>query len=924
MQTSFARRLRRRRIAAARRPRGRGSAQRIALAIPVTLFAGFLSLGLMGFVGVVSAYSYYSRDLPDPRTLFENLSFDQQTVILDRTGSMELARLGERKRELVTFEELPEELVDATTAVEDRTFWENAGFDPLAIVSAGFDTLRGEGRGASTITQQLVRNRLLPPSAFEGSVYDRKVREIIQSIRLTQQYPGDEGKREIITAYLNQNFYGNQSYGVKAAALSYFGKELKDLSLAQVALLAAIPQSPTRFDLVRNANRECTVPAETIEACPAGSVQLSVPLTSEIAQRRDRILDLMKTRSFLSGSQHETAEYDAAKAEPIVLIRQASQPWHAPHFVWKVREELSRIVCGDDDAASCEKVDTGGYRVTTSLDWSMQTVVEKWTYAAARAPQAKNPTAVLNSLGIPKAAHPWILNLKNRNLHNAATAIEDYRTGQILAYVGSANYGDIATEQFDPLFDVMADGQGRQPGSAIKPVTYAIGIDERTMTAATMFMDVSTNFGKGYIPTQADSLERGPVRLRGALQFSLNIPAVKSGLMLGLDHVMARQKDFGLEFQPAAFPVVSMSIGTVELHPIDLLGAYGAIANGGQLMPRTMIVSVTDPAGRTIWPQPSAPPTGRQVISPQAAYIVTDILSGNTRTEINPYWAEWQITQDGKRRPAAYKTGTTSDNRDVHAYGYLAPPDDPKAPALAVGVWMGNSNNEANKGSLSLDSSAPLWSAILNEVSHDLPVVDFKPPPGLVTAEVDAFSGLLPGPFSVATVKELFIDGTVPTRRDDLHVQLDIDSATGLRWQDICTGPMVTRGYLDFSKAEPGFPQWQPYTRDWAARAARGSGVGKTVEPGRVTRTSYFYGGRHFPFGRTWGGAFAPRETCSPVPVCPTPDPGGFPPGFPPGPGLPLPPAADPACASPQPSAAAVAPSPTPRRTPPRRRVRFR
>jgi hypothetical protein len=161
---------------------------------------------------------------------------------------------------------------------------------------------------------------------------------------------------------------------------------------------------------------------------------------------------------------------------------------------------------------------------------------------------------------------------------------------------------------------------------------------------------------------------------------------------------------------------------------------------------------------------------------------------------------------------------------------------------------------------------------------------------------------LLPGPFTTATVQELFIDGTVPTRRDDLHVAVDVDSATGLRWQDGCAGPMVTRGYLDFSRAEPGFPQWQPYTRDWAARASRGSGTGKTIEPGKVVRTSYFYGGRFFPFGRTWGGAFVPAGTCEPPPVCPTVDPGGGPPAFPPGLGATLPPALDPACATPEPA----------------------
>ena len=121
-------------------------------------------------------------------------------------------------------------MIDATTAIEDKDFWENAGFDPIGIVSAGLDTLSGRPRGASTITQQLVRARLLPPEAFEGTIYERKFREIIQSVRLTRRIPGEDGKEQIITAYLNQNFYGNNSYGVKAAAKGYFGKPLSELT----------------------------------------------------------------------------------------------------------------------------------------------------------------------------------------------------------------------------------------------------------------------------------------------------------------------------------------------------------------------------------------------------------------------------------------------------------------------------------------------------------------------------------------------------------------------------------------------------------------------------------------------------------------------------------------------------------------------
>ena len=886
MQTSLARRQRHRRNGAARRGRGGGNAQRAALAVPVLLFASFLALGGAAFIGAVSAYAHYSRDLPDPKVAFDALGFDQPSIVYDRTGTVELARFGERKRELVTFDQIPPELVDATTAVEDKDFWSNPGFDLGGFISASVDTLQGKPRGGSTITQQLVRARLLPDQAFTGSVYERKIREIIQSIRLTQAFPGQDGKQKIITAYLNQNFYGNQSYGVQAASIGYFGKSLKDLNLAEVAILAAIAQSPSQYDLVKNAVQKCTSVVEAGAVCPAADVQLIVPPDAEIVVRRNKVLELMETRSVLSNAKHTVVDYEAAKKEPVILTPQGTTPWKAPQFVWQVRHQLGVTLCGAASADTCEKVDTGGYRIVTTLDWKIQQVVDKWLYATTRATQMPNTQEILDGLGIPKADAKWIVTLKGRNLNNAVGAIIDYRTGQVLAYDGSADYYGVGDIKFQPQFDVLSEGY-RQPGSAIKPINYITGIDDGTMTAATMFMDVTTDFGgqTPFIPTQLDKLERGPVRLRQALQFSLNVPSIKAGLTNGLDHLFQRMKDFGLTFAPGTVPVPSMSIGTLEIHTIDLVGAYGAIANGGVLMPRQMVMKVTDGTGNVIFPTEASLPVGTRVASAQASFIITDILAGNTIRSINPYWGAWQILEGGKRRPAAYKTGTTSDNKDVLAYGFLAPPEDPNAPALVLGVWMGNSDATPNTNSLSLDSSAALWSRILTEVSAGTPVTDFQKPDKIVTATVDAYSGLLPGPGTVATINEFFIQGTVPTRTDDLHVQIDIDEATGLLWQDGCTGPKVAKPFLDFSKVEPRFPNWQPFTQDWAARAAKGPGVAGS----QGTKTTYFYNSFFVPHGKSWGGTFAPTTVCAPV-VPPTCAPGtSFDPLATPNPSVPQP-----------------------------------
>jgi membrane peptidoglycan carboxypeptidase len=870
MQTALQRRQRHRRNGAARRGRGGGAARRAALAIPLLLFSSFLVLGGVGFIGTVSAYAYYSRDLKDPLQAFADIGFEQPSIVYDRTGKIELARFGVLKRELVTFDQIPPEMVDATTAIEDKDFWTNPGFDIGAIVSAGLDTLAGRPRGASTITQQLVRAKLLPEGAFEGSVYDRKIREIIQSIRLTQAFPGEEGKRDIITAYLNQNFYGNQSYGVKAAAIGYFGKDLSELSLAQMAAIAAIPQSPTKYDLVRNALHECNVELAEDEECPKGEEQLIVPAESEIVARRNQVLQAMKTRSVLSQGQHTDAEFDAAMQEPLILTPVEAPPWKAPHFVWQVRKELGTLLCGEENAETCEAVDTGGYQVTTTINMEMQATLEKWLKATGRAPVAKTSEAtrkMLAELKIPKRDWSWILGLRGKNIHNTAGAVIDYRTGQVLAAAGSSDYYlTVKDKHFSPQYDTMFEGF-RQPGSSIKPIGYITGLDDKTMTPSTMFMDVVTEFERGWIPADADRLERGPVRLRPALQFSLNIPAIKSGYINGMDHLFSQYQKFGIRFIDGAVATPSMAIGTLELHMVDLLGAYGSFPNGGVLMPHEQILEVKDNQGKVVYPTTDDKPVGKQVATPQAAYLINNILEGNTIKSVNAYWATWAIYDGDKRRPAAYKTGTTDDNKDIDAFGYVAPPENPEAPGLAVGVWMGNSDAAVINPVTSVASSGPLWSRIMSDITKGSPIAKFKRPKGLVEVKVDAFSGMLPGPGTQKTVSELYIDGTQGSlRRDDMHSSTDIDQATGLLWEEGCVGPKVSKYFLDFHNVETRFPIWQKANQGWADRAAKGAGVRGGP---RRTPTSYFFDGFVVPFGRTWGGQFAPKEVCSSKPpIC--------------------------------------------------------
>jgi membrane peptidoglycan carboxypeptidase len=628
--------------------------------------------------------------------------------------------------------------------------------------------------------------------------------------------------------------------------------DLSKLTLAQAAVLAAIPKSPTAYDLARNAVEQVG---------PDGKSQLVVPGDSAIVQRRNLVLARMIEDRALTRDTISDAEIEAARDEPAVIVPQRVANWRAPHFVWQVRRELGTILCGAELADNCERLDTGGYRVITTLNWNMQKSAEKWVRAAVLAPNAKDTTAYLEALKLPDLA--WVKKLRGKNINNGALAAVDYRTGRVLAYVGSASYYAKSTDKrFQPQFDVLADGM-RQPGSAMKPINYVTGIQDRTLTAASMFMDTATDFGGKYSPSDADRLERGPLRLRQALSFSLNIPAVKAAVISGPDHVFEMARKFGLRFaQEQNIAGSSIALGTLEVRPLDLVSAYGTLGNGGVLMPRTTVAAVTDAAGLQVWPASDAPAVGSAVVSPQAAFVMNDILSGSTDPKLNPYWGKFQITDGDTRRPAALKTGTTNDTKDLSAYGYLAPPEDPTAPALAVGVWMGNSDNSETEGVFSLESTAPLWQAFLNEVTKGTPIASFQKPDGVVQARVDAFSGLLPGPFTTKTVNEYFIDGTVPTRIDDAKVGLDVDAATGLLWQEGCVGPMETRGFLDLSRIEAGFPSWKPFTDNWIARAMKGPGVAGGPDK---TRTSYFYNRSYNPYGATWGAPFPPTETCTPV-----------------------------------------------------------
>jgi membrane peptidoglycan carboxypeptidase len=810
------------------RPAGtsdRGVGWKVPLAGTVATSA--LVIVALAALFATSTVGVMSTGLPDPKALGQ-IGFAQATILYDRTGKVELGRFQDQKRRVVAFKDVPPVILDATTAAEDRTFWDNAGVDVPALISAAAENASGTSeRGASTITQQLVRARLLPEDVIApgSDRYVRKVKEIIQSLRVNDAFPGESGKERVMSAYLNEIFYGHGAYGIAAAADIYFGiSDLRKLTPAQAALLAALPKAPTTLDPYRWAK-------------PDAKGRLVVPTGSAPLERRDWVLDGMASTG--RWTKLDEAAVRAAKEETVALV--GDRPMRNPggHFTWQVRRQLQQILGPDVD------LEHGGYRVVTTLDWRAQRLATRWLAAAAIAPNVSRSKAerLLDRSRIPGRERGWIRALRGKDLHNGALIALDYRTGDVLAYAGSAGYDrdDLANRRFDPKYDAAGDG-ARQPGSAFKPVLYAAAFDAKRLTPGSLLLDVTTQFDRrqDWAPRDADQRERGPVLVRRALQYSLNIPAIRALQRVGNKRVADTAEKMGIRFAGGrkAFLQSGLAgaLGTVEVRPLDLTSAYGTIANSGVHIPPRMVLEVRGADGRAVWTAPA--PAGAQAISPQAAYQVTDILAGNTDPAQNDIWAAKLMLRgpDGKRRPTAAKTGTTNDARDLGTYGFLAPTK--KGLGLVVGVWMGNSDHSyprSREPATSLTGAAPLWRAFMRDYTKDWAVTSFRRPKGLVQARIDAWSGGRPGPWTRDTTTAWFIRGTQPGGKN----AIDRD---GLLYRVACGGWRV-----DPVKAEVGLASWRLDVANWLSRARRGVGVTGRYD----SSTAYFWG------ESSWGGPLA-------------------------------------------------------------------
>jgi penicillin-binding protein 1C len=618
---------------------------------------------------------------------------------------------------------IPLALRQATIDTEDSSFYSNPGVDLVGVARAVWINLTGGQTlsGGSTITQQVARNLLMTAEERADRSPRRKLREMILAWELTRSFSKDE----ILALYLNQMYYGNLAYGVEAASQTYFGLPAAQLDLAQSALLAGLAQLPGIYD-----------PYQHPEAAK---------------KRQEVVLGLMQKAGTITAEQRALAA-----AEPLIY-NQHSYPILAPHFVMMVRGEVDALIAraGANPLSTENIYRMGGLTVRTTLDLDQQQLAEE---------AVQRQLARLKTSG-EKGVDP--------NVNDAALVAIDPHTGQILALVGSPDY--FAARISGSINMATAP---RQPGSALKPLIYAAAMDPSKpdpWTAATMLLDVSTSFathdGKAYVPVDYDGKERGPVLARPALASSLNIPAVLVLQKVGLQRFLGEASQLGITtFSDPDQYDLSLALGGGDVSLLQLTAAYGALAAGGQKVTPQDILDVRDPQGNVLYTLPAA--ERPQVIDPRVAWLVSDMLSDDAAREIG--FGRNSVLQID--RPAAVKTGTTTNFHDNWTVGYT--------PSLVVGVWAGNADQAAMHGVNGLTGAAPIWHEFIRSALTGQKVESFERPAGLVQVEVCALSGKLPGPDCPYRRLEWFVDGTQPRTEDTMCHKVAIDSRTGLPASD--------------------------------------------------------------------------------------------------------------------------------------------
>lgn len=571
------------------------------------LFATLLVLLLVPIVGGVAAFAQMTQDLPPLDRLDRPAAF-QTAQIFDRSGQLlwEIQDPTGGKRTVIPLAEMSPYLVNATLAAEDAAFYQHQGVDLVATARSAFITFSGEGQtGASTLTQQLVRNVVLDPEEAKQTTIRRKVREIALAYQVDRRYSKDQ----ILEKYLNEVYYGNQAYGVEAAAQAYFAKPARDLSLAEASLIAGLVQAPSVYDPTRR----------NVERTADG-----IPIPAK--ERQKYVLERMAAEGMLSEQQARDAY-----AQPLQVQRRTVDV-QAPHWVRYVTD-LVEAKYGD------RTLYQRGLRIFTTLD----TALDRRTYE------------------VLQAAKPNIQKIKG---NNAALIAVNPGTGEILAFNGSMDFNDAS---IDGQVNVLLSE--RQPGSSIKPIAYAQAF-QQGWAPGTFIQDQRAcwpDAGRQWCPNNFDNQFHGQTTARTALGNSLNIPAIRALEYATVPAMLDLGRRMGIttwQDGPGKYYGLSLTLGGAEVRPIDLAQVYATFANNGRKVPLVAVTRVVDGENQVL--EDYQVPAGEQVLDPRAAYMITSILA-DPKAKLYTYGPNTPLVLP---RPAASKTGTTDNTRDTWTAGY--------------------------------------------------------------------------------------------------------------------------------------------------------------------------------------------------------------------------------------------------------------
>lgn len=627
--------------------------------------------------------------IPDINDLsLGNIVAAQSTIIYDREGNILYTIHGEENRKEIPLSEIPKQVIDATIAIEDDQFFEHVGLDFPATIKAVscyvFYKATFQGiescRGGSTITQQLIKNTFL--SSEKTAI--RKVKEFILSLQAERTF----SKNEILAMYLNTIPYGNNAYGIEMASRIYFDKPASQLSLVEAAILASLPQAPSRYNPYSN-----------------GKDVLMGSFDEEgnyIPGRKDVVLSRMKELGYITESEQKQALAEAAQ----IKFKRYRENIKHPHLVLYVKELL-------ENKFGKEAVETGGLHVYTTIDPKLQEKAEQ--IIAERLP-----------------TYP-----EKYGATNASLLSVDLETGHILSMVGSADYFN---EEIDGNVNVVF--RNRLPGSSFKPMVFAAGF-MKGYSPATVFYDLETDFGNNYIPQNYDGTFNGPVSARTALARSLNIPAVKMAYLAGVDNVVALAKKMGLtDLIDADQYGTSIGLGTGEATLYQMVTAYSVLAKGGEKISFTPFLRIETSTGEIIESNEDVIPKGKLILDPQIAYSVTHVLSDK---EARP--AGWNVLTIPDQINAA-KTGTSNKRfKDGKGVGNIKPLDNwtlGYTTQVVTGVWVGNNDaSPLNYNAAGLTTAAPIWQEFMKAATANEELEPFPQPDGIKWAKVSRRSGLL-------------------------------------------------------------------------------------------------------------------------------------------------------------------------------------